>query len=127
MSNIKKPIPVLHSEITEWKSDVELIRSEIETFQKQLNEIASKNSSQEVLSEVEHFQNQFIRQLEVTDELLHNLHAADHELAEKADVGSDSNLIFMDDNKGIRDSIATNNKLFSELKNEYHLFLEKWM
>jgi len=127
MSNLKKPIPVLHSEITEWKSNVELVRSEIETFQKQLNEIASKNNSQEILSDVEHFQNQFIRQLEVTDELLHNLHAADHVLAEKADVGSDSDLIFMEDNKGLRDSMATNNKLFLELKNEFHLFLEKWM
>ena len=49
MSNLKKPIPVLHSEITEWKSDVELVRSEIATFQKHLNEIASKNNSQDCL------------------------------------------------------------------------------
>jgi len=127
MTENKKSITVLHSEITEWKSNVELVRSEISTFQKQLNEIVSKNNSQEVLKEVEHFQNQFIRQLEVSDELLHDLHAADHELADKADIGSDSELVLVEDNTGLRERADTYNKLFRELKNEFHLFLEKWM
>ena len=81
MVESKKPVTVLHADITEWKSDVELVRSEISIFQKQLGEIVRKNNHGEVLKEVEHFQNQFIRQLEVSDELFHELKAADRKLA----------------------------------------------
>ena len=123
----KKQVTVLHSEITEWKSNVELIRSEISIFQKQLGGVVRKNSLEEVLKGVEHFQNQFIRQLEVSDELFHELKAADRKLARTADTGTDSEFIFAEDNTNLRDSVETYNKLFLELKNEFHLFLEKWM
>ena len=123
----KKPVTVLHSQITEWKSNVELIRSEISIFQKQLGGIVRKNSLEEVLKGVEHFQNQFIRQLEVSDELFHELKAADRRLASTADTGTDIQFIFAEDNPNLRDIIETYNKLFLELKNEFHLFLRKWM
>lgn len=127
MSQDKKPLTALHNEITEWKSDVELVRSEISTFQKQLSEIAGKNNHEDVMKGVEHFQNQFTRQLEVSDELLHDLHAADHELAEKSEKGEDSDKIFTQENTSLKDRAKTYNKLFLELKNEFHLFLEKRM
>ena len=123
----KKPVGVLHSEITEWKSNVELIRAEILIFQKQLAGIVRKNSHEEVLKGVEHFQNQFIRQLEVSDELFHELKAADRKLARAADIGTDTGSIYVEDNTELRDSADTYEKIFLELKNEFHLFLEKWM
>jgi hypothetical protein len=123
----KKPVSELHTEITEWKSNVELVRTEISTFQKQLGEIVRKNNHEEVLKRVEHFQNQFIRQLEVSDELFHELKAADRKLAQTADTGTDSEFVFAEDNISLRDSAGTYNKLFLELKNEFHLFLKKWM
>ncbi|HEY5406345.1 MAG TPA: hypothetical protein VIJ92_04620 [Ginsengibacter sp.] len=123
----KKPITVLHFEITEWKSNVELIRAEILIFQKQLAGIVRKNSHEEVLKGVEHFQNQFIRQLEVSDELFHELKGADRKLAQAADNGTDTESIYVEDNAELRDSAYTYEKLFLELKNEFHLFLEKWM
>lgn len=127
MAENKKPVTELHAQITEWKSNVELVRTEISTFQKQLNEIVIKNNHEEVLKEVEHFQNLFIRQLEVSDELFHELKAADHKLAEAADTGTDSETVFAEPNTSLRDSVGTYNKLFLELKNEFHSFLEKWM
>ena len=123
----KKPVGVLHSEITEWKSNVELIRGEILIFQKQLAGVVRKNSHEEVLKGVEHFQNQFIRQLEVSDELFHELKAADRKLARAADIGTDTGSIYVEDNVELRDSANTYEKIFHELKNEFHLFLEKWM
>ena len=123
----KKPIGVLHSEIAEWKSTVELIRGEILIFQKQLGGIVRKNSHEEVLKGVEHFQNQFIRQLEVSDELFHELKAADRKLAHAAHNRTDTESVYMEDNAELRDSADTYEKLFHELKIEFHLFLEKWM
>jgi len=127
MSQDRKPFMALHDEITQWKSNVELVRSEISTFQKQLSEIARKNNHEDVMKGIEHFQNQFTRHLEVSDELMHNLHAADHELAEKAKKVGNSDKIFIKENAGLRGQAEIYNKLFLELKNEFHLFLEKWM
>lgn len=123
----KKPITELHSEITEWKSNVELVRFEIQTFQKELEEVASKNNHEDVLKGVEHFQNKFTRQLEVSDELLHDLHVRDHELANDAASGLDSDRIYEEENEGLKDRAETYNKLFGELKSEFRLFLETWM
>ncbi len=127
MSELKKPITELHNEITEWKSDIGLVRDEISAFQKELKEIVNKNNNKEAMKGVEHFQNQFIRQLEVSDELMHDLHIADHKLAEKAQLSVDSNLILKEDDAQLRDKVETYNKLFRELENDYHQFLEKWM
>ena|SRR5665213_95715 len=127
MSELKKPITELHNEITEWKSDIGLVRDEISAFQKELKEIVNKNNNKEAMKGVEHFQNQFIRQLEVSDELMHDLHIADHKLAEKAQLSADSNLILKEDDAQLRDKVETYNKLFRELENDYHQFLEKWM
>jgi type II secretory pathway predicted ATPase ExeA len=123
----KKPVTVLHSDITEWKSNVELVRFEIATFQKQLGEFVRRNNHREVLKDVEHFQNQFIRQLEVSDELFHDLKAANRKLAKRADTGTDSEFIYAEDDAILRDTVDTYDKLFRELKNEFHSFLEKWL
>lgn len=127
MSENKRPITELHADITEWKSIVGLVRSEIEIFQKQLEEIVTKNSHEEVLKGVEHFQNQFIRQLEVSDELLHDLHIVDRQLAEDAAIGDDDDLIYDTENASVKDRVETYNELFLDLKREFHTFLEKWM
>jgi hypothetical protein len=127
MENSKKSIVALHEEITEWKSNVELVRSEISIFQNELKEIVEKNNHEEILKGVEHFQNQFIRQLEVSDELLHDLHAKDHEYLIKSGSGLDADTILTEDDNNLKDRALTYNKLFSELKTEFRLFLDKWM
>jgi hypothetical protein len=127
METNKIPVTELHAAISAWKSDIQLVRSEIATFRDQLGEIASKNSHEEVLKEVEHFQNQFTRQLEVSDELMHDLHVADHGLAELTANNRNSEHIFTPVNADLRDRAETYNNLFVELKNKYRSFLEKWM
>lgn len=127
MEDNKIPVTVLHADISAWKSDIQLVRSEIDTFRDQLGEIATKNSHEEVLKGVEHFQNQFTRQLEVSDELMHDLHAADHGLAELTANNRNSEHILTPVNADLRDRAETYHNLFAELKNEYRSFLEKWM
>jgi hypothetical protein len=127
MAKPKIPITKLHDEITEWKSSIGLVRDEISAFQKELREIVNKNNNKEALKGVEHFQNQFIRQLEISDDLMHDLHIADHKLAEKAQLSADSDLTLKEDDVQLRDKVETYDKLFRELENDYHLFLEKWM
>jgi hypothetical protein len=126
MADIKKPITKLHAEITESISDLKFGISELSIFQNQLNEIAKKNNKEEVSKQVEHFQNQFIRQNEISEELLHDLHVVDRRLAEDATSHKDSDLISEKENLSVKDRVETYNKLLVELKNEFHLFLEKY-
>ena len=126
MTDIKKPITQLHAEITQSISEVKFGMSELSIFQDQLKEIAEKNNHEEVSKQVEHFQNQFIRQNEISQELLHDLHVSDRQLAEDSAIDKDSDLILEKENSGIKDRVETYNKLLVELKNEFHLFLEKY-
>jgi len=127
MNDEKIPVTELHSEVVEWGSTVELVRTEIATFQKQLAEIASRNTHVEAMKGVEHFQNQFIRQLEVSDELRRSLRKADHRLAASAMSGNGDVAMLVEDNTMLRDKATTYAKLFRELKTEYREFLVKWM
>ena len=74
-------ISELHKQNREWKSLINFVKEEIETFKNRLSEVVSKNRSVEVLAPAEHFQNQFIRHKEVIDELLHDINADEHRLA----------------------------------------------
>jgi len=125
MSNNKKHMKDLHAEISTWKSDVALVRDELVTFKTELADIASKNSAGEVQKHVEHFQNQFIRQAEVSDELFHDLKLADNAMAEMAAGNPASDHVLLDDHTDLRAKAETYNKLFSELKTEYRAFLAK--
>ncbi len=78
-----------------------------------------------MLSQVEHFQNRFIRQQEISDELFHNLHLADQDLAQQAAGNPASAHILIDVPDDLKDQADTYTRIFDELKNEFHRFLEK--
>jgi hypothetical protein len=60
-----------HAENTDWTNRLSFYKDEIKIMTGRLVEVASKNSSDEVLAQVEHFQNQFIIQRNNIDEALH--------------------------------------------------------
>jgi hypothetical protein len=122
----KKHVSELHSEIIQWKSQVDLERDELKIFNHALAEILSKNTESEATTDAEHFQNQFIRHGEVCDELYHELKATDDSYAHKMKGNSSSGHVLLDDQVELRDKMNTNTRLFLELKAEYLLFLEKW-
>lgn len=62
-----------HEENTEWKNKLNFYGEEISILSGRLAEITSKNSNKEMLSEVEHFQNQFIIQQNNIDEIKHGI------------------------------------------------------
>ena len=60
-----------HAENTEWTSKLNFYKDEIKIMTGRLEEVAAKNSSKEVLAQVERFQNQMIIQRNNIDEALH--------------------------------------------------------
>jgi len=122
----QKYIHELHTEHNTYLSTLAFAKDEIKTFNNRLSDIVTANTKQEILAQVEHFQNQFIRHNEVIDELKHDVHEYEvriARIAESNNVATDHRKV--EDHTELRDQMDTFNHIYSELKNEFKLFLEK--
>ncbi|MCE2741197.1 MAG: hypothetical protein LW669_06885 [Sphingobacteriales bacterium] len=115
-----------HAKMYEWVKELNFYTEELTIFQNRLGEIVSKNNNKDLLAELEHFQNQFIRHREVMDTLHHAYTQFEN--------------IIVDDVK--KNSIATNRRsieipanlidqhdtfirIYKELKTDFEKFLTK--
>ncbi|MHB1921178.1 MAG: hypothetical protein ACYCOO_02970 [Chitinophagaceae bacterium] len=117
-------ISALQQDLMSWKTQVDTSRLEIKYLKERLEEVVSKNNSRESLVQVEHYENSFLRQREVADELFHELKQAIKKLKE------DDLLLFPGPGEGgidpgkLREEVFVFNKLFQELTLEFNHFLQ---
>lgn len=116
----------IHSEHIEWLSNLSSRKNEIQSFNKRLGDILKSNNSFAIAANVEHFQNQFIRQNEVIDELRHDIKQYENELVKQvaASAVSIGERIPVD-HPGLRDQMETFEKIYDELKLEFDTFINK--
>lgn len=121
-------IPQLHLEYQLWINELNFYKEEINLFEKYLEGIITINTSKEAAVGVEHFQNQFILQKEVIDQLKHDLRVSEKQLAgfvkELSGMGLES--IKMDNHSKLRERMSTYRKLYKELKDEFRQFEAEW-
>lgn len=117
-------IPKLHVEYQTWMNELNFYKEEIRIFERHLEGVINKNSDITVTSQVEQFQNQFIREKEVIDELKHQLNISERQLAafvkELSGLGLES--IKMDNHPKLREEMKTFKKIYTELKNNFKRF-----
>ena len=117
-------IPKLHLEYRLWMNELNFCKEEIRIFEKQLEELVNRHTDQVSRAQVEHFQNQFIRQKEVIDELKHKLNISERQLAgfvkELSGMGLES--IKMDNHGKLRDEIKTFRAIYQDLTEEFRRF-----
>lgn len=117
-------IPKLHAEYKLWINELNFYKDEIRIFERHLELFTRYHQNIQITSRIEHFQNQFICQLEVIDILKHDLHVSERQLAafvrELSGMGLES--IRMDNHVNLRDRMKIFRSLFAELKNEYRSF-----
>ena len=70
-----KHIDELHFEHRVWLNNLKFCKEEITIFST-ASKLVQRNTGKELLAELEHFQNQYIREKEVMDELRHDIKAA---------------------------------------------------
>lgn len=124
----RKYIGDLHFEHQLWSNQLRFFQDELRVFEDRLAEVIERNSATEIRAEGEHFQNQFIREKEVIDELLHDMKIQEQELANYAKdhpVAIDHK--YFEDHFNLEDRMAMFNKIYSELKQEFMRYLSKWM
>ena len=118
----------LHSDHELWLNTLRFCKDEIGIFEKRLEDIAKRNTGRDVMAELEHFQNQYIREREVIDELRHDIKQHENYLQQYASehpVAIDH--VLFKDHAGLRDRVNTFEKLYHELKAEFMRWLADCM
>jgi len=118
----------LHFELNLWLNEFRFYKEEIRIFNHRLGEIVTKDSSMEIMKDVEHFQNQYIRQTEVADELRHEVKQHENALETEAkDHPVSIDHRYFEDHTELREQVEQFKKIYFDLKSEFMGFLSKWM
>jgi uncharacterized coiled-coil DUF342 family protein len=126
MESTTKYLHELHAEHREFNAQLDFVIDELNTYKHRLEEVAVANSKLEVMQQVEHFQNQFIRHKEVIDELksmIHHYEKSIADLAEANNVATDHRKT--EDHTELREQMATFTKIYTDLKSDFLGFLSK--
>ena len=111
----------LQEQIITWKGEVDHVRNDLRAMRCRLEEMAAHQANHERMIQTEHFQNQFIRQLEVADEMFHDLKQS------AKSMGNGRPAIVHDDRPvadydTLQDRMQVFHKLYSELKGDFSRF-----
>jgi len=121
-----KPIYIsdLHFEHKLWKSQLEFQRDELKSFNRRLEEVVVRWTDKDILSNIEKYQNNFIRHNEVIDTLLHEIGVQENKLTAFAishPIAIDH--VHFDDHSEMRESVETQQTIYNKLKKEFMRFL----
>lgn len=126
MRTQQKHVSDLHTEHIDWLKQVQFYKDDLSVLQKRLEEIAAKNSSYETRAHVERFQNQFIRQNEVIDELRHDIKQHENELervAKANPVAADHRLVI--DHVLQRQNFHRFVELYDSMRDDFNRFVSR--
>lgn len=120
-----KSIRELHFDHELWLIEMAFWKQEIEVLDKYLAAVNASYSDTVVRAEVEHFQNQFIIQLNFINSLKNDVKAQESliSLLEKDISNKKLQQKKADDEYDIRDRMLTNQKLYIELKQSFKQWL----
>jgi predicted nucleic acid-binding Zn-ribbon protein len=119
----------LHFEHKLWINELNFFEDEINTFENRLEELARQHlSNREVMVDLERFQNQFIRQKEVINDLKSDIRRHEHHISEIAAAQPDSaGQPKFQDHTFLRERMETFRKLYGELKSDFFRYAVKWI
>lgn len=133
MTTATKPSPTrylgdLHHEHMIWLNNLQFRKEEIGILERRMEEVVTRNNQPEVMAQLEHFQNQYIRQREVIDELRHDIKQHENFLEKEAkDKPVAIDRRHFEDHTELRDRMETFEKLYMELKHDFYRWVGQWM
>lgn len=116
----------LHFEHVQWRRELLFWEDELKSFTKRLEELVLLWTAKDVLAQLEHFQNAFIRHSEVIDELKHEINVHETHLAALSKTGTDAlNTTLTEAHFEFRDKMETQRHIYADLKKEFFGFLSE--
>ena len=117
----------LHFEHKIWLNELKFVSDELSFFEKYLEDLVTRHNDKEMLVQLEHYQNQFIREKEIVDIMNHDIRKHEHKLAEFAQKHTNSfDNYDLEDHDELRDSMVRFRKIFNELKVNFFRFMHDW-
>ena len=120
-----KELKTQHFEHKVWENELNFYADEIKIYEHQLEELVGKHIK-EMLPPLERFQNNFIRQKEVIDELAHEIKIHEHELVQAATSQNGKANYTEHDHQAFQEKMDIFKKIYAELKNDFLVFWRKW-
>ncbi len=118
----------LHFEHELWNNELAFWQDELKSFKNRLSELVMRWTDDKVLSKLEQFQNNFIRQAEVIDTLQESINYHETNIAEHYKIGEDVlDTILVKKHKKIREAMETQRIIYSDLKKGFFRFLSAYM
>jgi hypothetical protein len=123
---MKASINSLHHQDIDWLRDLEFYKDELAILTKRLEEPAAKNSSKEVLAQVEHFENKFVLLRELLDILKHDINIREQQVELIANEKPEHiNENFSPVNDAIHSRMTDFAKSIADTRYEFNRFLAK--
>jgi len=119
----------LHFENETWLSEISFFRQDLKLFESKLPQLLVANAgNDERIARIEQFQNRFIRQREMLDELYHVVHLNEQQLAEKAKEMNPAEILHktVADHAELRNKVAGFKKYYNDFKQEFFDFIIHW-
>jgi hypothetical protein len=126
MVSTTKELTDLHFEHRLWANELNFFADELKIYEHRLEELVNKYTKQEMLAELEQFQNQFIRQKEVLDELRHNIKVHEQKIGQALQRGEEAPTD-PDFHEYMRGEITSFRNIYKELKAKFFNFMRKYM
>lgn len=121
----KNDVQSLHFEHRLWSNELSFFYDEINIFEHRLEELANRYGETDLLAGVEHFQNQFIRQKEVLDQLRHDIGVHEQWISQLAKANNKITTADESKHSVIADSMETFRKIYRDLKQKFYQFMAK--
>lgn len=118
----------LHHEHMMWLNNLQFRKEEIAILERRMEDVVQRNNQPEVMAQLEHFQNQYIRQREVIDELRHDIKQHENFLEKEAkDKPIAVDHRHFEDHTQLRERMEVFEKLYMELKHDFYRWVGQWM
>jgi hypothetical protein len=125
----KVNISHVNNEHNRWLRGLNFYKTEIGILKSMLTEVAGKNTANDVMKEVEHFENQFKIQTINIDQLSHDIHINLSNIGRQAQASSagyiDGELLV--EHTALGEKYETEEGIITELTRSFRKFAEKWM
>jgi len=117
-------VEALHFEHRLWMNELSFFTDELRIYEHRLEELTKKSLDRDTLSQLEQFQNQFIRQKEVLDTLEHDIHLHEQRLGQALEKGEEA-----PEEPALHESLGNQmeafRNIYAELKQNFKVFIAK--
>lgn len=123
---MKSSLNALHHQYADWTNELVFYKEQLSILNSRLEEVAQKNTAQETMAMVEHFQNKFIAMNEQVDILKHDVNALNEVVLAKAkEIPNHIDEKSFVENDKMQERMGMFTKHFSDVRFAFNKFLGK--